>query len=454
MNITRTDTGELTAIIKIELSIDDYSQKVEKELKNIQKKYTMPGFRQGKVPFSIVKKKFEESTIVDEVNSIVTETINNYVEQNNLDIIGSPILLNDNAVIDWTNISDIDFSFQIGFVPKFDVDLSSMPEITKYKIIVDDNKVEEQINRLRKYYGTIVNPEISEESNLIFFDYLELDENNTVKENGITGNSMLLPKFLVNDKDLFIGKKTGDEIIFNPKNAMGNISEIERMFKISNEKAETLNSSFKFVITAIEDIIPLDIDQELFKKIYPDKIVNSEEEFKELVRADITKNYENTTKQHFINQVYETLKKEIKFNLPDDFLKLWLKTNSEKDINIETFDNEYLVYADAIKTNFIEDKIISSYNIEVTHEEIKNYIINIYMNDYKHRMGKDASEDKEILSVINNLAEKVINNKEEANKIRQTIIKDKIYDLFMTSLNIIEKEVTYEEYDNFVKETN
>jgi hypothetical protein len=69
-------------------------------------------------------------------------------------------------------------------------------------------------------------------------------------------------------------------------------------------------------------------------------------------------------------------------------------------------------------------------------------------------MGKDASEDKEILSVINNLAEKVINNKEEANKIRQTIIKDKIYDLFMTSLNIIEKEVTYEEYDNFVKETN
>ena len=56
MNITRESIDKLNAVVKIEITKADYSEKVEKILTDYRKSANIPGFRKGQVPMGLVKK--------------------------------------------------------------------------------------------------------------------------------------------------------------------------------------------------------------------------------------------------------------------------------------------------------------------------------------------------------------------------------------------------------------
>ena len=84
MNITKNQIDDLNATIKIELGKEDYAGRVEKALKDYQKKVVVNGFRPGKTPMGIVKKMYGKSLLVDEINKVLGESLNNYIKENNL----------------------------------------------------------------------------------------------------------------------------------------------------------------------------------------------------------------------------------------------------------------------------------------------------------------------------------------------------------------------------------
>ena len=87
MNITKNQIDDLNATIKIELGKEDYAGRVEKALKDYQKKVVVNGFRPGKTPMGIVKKMYGKSLLVDEINKVLGESLNNYIKENNLQIL-------------------------------------------------------------------------------------------------------------------------------------------------------------------------------------------------------------------------------------------------------------------------------------------------------------------------------------------------------------------------------
>lgn len=91
MNITKNQIDDLNATIKIELGKEDYAGRVEKALKDYQKKVVVNGFRPGKTPMGIVKKMYGKSLLVDEINKVLGESLNNYIKENNLQILGEPL---------------------------------------------------------------------------------------------------------------------------------------------------------------------------------------------------------------------------------------------------------------------------------------------------------------------------------------------------------------------------
>lgn len=61
MNITRENIGELELLLKVEISESDYKEKVSKQLKEYQKKATVPGFRKGMAPLPLINKMYKKS---------------------------------------------------------------------------------------------------------------------------------------------------------------------------------------------------------------------------------------------------------------------------------------------------------------------------------------------------------------------------------------------------------
>ena len=138
MNITKNQIDDLNATIKIELGKEDYAGRVEKALKDYQKKVVVNGFRPGKTPMGIVKKMYGKSLLVDEINKVLGESLNNYIKENNLQILGEP-LPNETEQKE-LNLEDENFEFlyDIALSPELNAKMSKLEKIPFYNIKVDD----------------------------------------------------------------------------------------------------------------------------------------------------------------------------------------------------------------------------------------------------------------------------------------------------------------------------
>jgi len=156
MNISRENTGELTATIRIEITPDDYNEKLTKVLKDLQKKANIPGFRPGHVPFGLINKMYGKAAKGDEINKLLSDSIAGYITEEKLKILGNPIPNHDkNASIDFDAQTSFDFYFDIGLAPEINLTLSET-EMERYIIKADDEMIDRYVESIRKRHGTSI----------------------------------------------------------------------------------------------------------------------------------------------------------------------------------------------------------------------------------------------------------------------------------------------------------
>ena len=150
MQITKEETGSLTASVKLLIRKEDYEDKVIKTLKDYQRKTNMPGFRPGKVPFGLVSKMYRKGVLLDEINHLLAENLQNYVEKNKLKLIGNPLPNKEKAAsLDLDNQSEFEFYFDIGLAPEFNLYLSEDISVDYLKITATEQMIDEHVNDLR-----------------------------------------------------------------------------------------------------------------------------------------------------------------------------------------------------------------------------------------------------------------------------------------------------------------
>ena len=115
MDITQEKTGDLGAKIKVTITPADYSERIEKSLKEQAKKANLPGFRKGMVPVAHIKRMYGKSILVEEINNMLSETLNKYLTDNKVEILGQPLPVLDNEKeFKWDNTDEFEFEY-VGF---------------------------------------------------------------------------------------------------------------------------------------------------------------------------------------------------------------------------------------------------------------------------------------------------------------------------------------------------
>jgi trigger factor len=133
MNITKTQVDDLNAIVTVAITKEDYSDKVEKVLADYSKNASIPGFRKGAVPMSLIQKQYGKAVLLEEVNKVLQEKFNNYLTTEKLDILGNPLpKVTERFRLGCGKFS---FDFELGLAPQFSVDLSAKNNITKFKLL-------------------------------------------------------------------------------------------------------------------------------------------------------------------------------------------------------------------------------------------------------------------------------------------------------------------------------
>jgi len=164
MNLTRENTGELTATIRLEISPEDYTEQVNKVIRDYQKKANIPGFRPGHIPSGLIRKMYGKAVTAEEVNKLISESLNNYIKEQNLNLLGNPIPNQEkNPAVNFETQTSFEFFFDIGFAPEFKVPLGPETEVEDFEIQVDDSMIDKYVEDTRNRFGTPLKPEENEQ---------------------------------------------------------------------------------------------------------------------------------------------------------------------------------------------------------------------------------------------------------------------------------------------------
>lgn len=445
MNITQEKIDDLNALLKVEVSTDDYQEKVEKTIKDHQKKMNIPGFRPGKVPTSVIKKMYGKSIMLDEINKIVIDSMYDYLGQNNIDILGNPLPNKEkSSQIDWDNQTNFEFFYDLGLSPNIELKPLEELETKLYEISVNDEVVEKYLTEVRRRYGKFTNPENVTDGDLIYCEFTELDEKGNIKDGGINYKSSIALELIKNKtaKKKFIGLKKEQEIDIDIVKTFDNNKEVSLMLNIEESKVAELKDLFKIKVLSINRVELAPLDKELFDKVYKNDTIETEEQLRERIKKDATLSFNSESEKLFVNEIVELLIKQTKITLPDAFLKRWLlETNNEK-FTEEQIEKEYSIYADSLKWQLIENKILKDNEITVTQEDVKNHIKDYFRSSLPSMdEANPFPEDK-----LDSLADRLLENKEETKRIYDKIYDDRLKELFKNKLKVKKEQISYEEF--------
>lgn len=454
MNIIKEATGELTATLKIQFTEADYSDKVANVLKDHQKKASMPGFRPGKVPFGHIKRLYGKAVMADVVNKLISDSLENHIRDNQINLLGYPLPnLDNNQMIDFDTNTEFEFVFDIGLAPEVNITLDKSIEQDYYKIIAEQETIEKHIEEIRRRFGEEEQVEVSEINDLMYGTFTQLDENGLPLENGHIHSGYIFFDNMKNEEEKmrFVGLNKDSKIEFDPILLAGDAEGAARLLGMKKEEAENIQGKFSFEVTAITRISPAEINAELFEKVYPGFGITEESDFRSKISEEASISVQPSADQIFLNRVAELLIEKADIHLPDTFLKRWIYENNEGKLSMEEIEKDYdAKYARSTRWELIEGKIISENNIRIENSDVKNYIRDSIVNQYFPFLKNSEELDPR----INQLIDRIMNNKDEVRKAYSAIADKRLIELFREKITITEKETTFNEFVELVRKTN
>ncbi|HAB28848.1 MAG TPA: trigger factor, partial [Xanthomarina gelatinilytica] len=331
------------------------------------------------------------------------------------------------------------FEFELGLAPEFNVELKSKKAITSYTIVAGDEMIEDQIKNIQKQYGKLKSQtEVTKDSEVT--GTFKNDEKGI--ENTVT---LTLDKFKGKATEKkFVGAKVGDVITLKTKGLYNDDHELMHALKLGHDEVHDLDIEVTFTITEINERELADLDQELFDKLFGKDVVKSVTELKEKIKEDAEKQFKQQADQKLLNDVTEYLVENTKFDLPAEFLTKWMQTAGENQLTEDEAKEEYEKSEKSLRYQLIEGKLITENNIQVTMDDIKNHAKEM-IKAQMAQFGQMNPSDKE----LEDIAARVLSNQDEARRISEQIISQKLLELYKEKANLKTKELTYEA---FVKE--
>ena len=441
MEITLDKHSANQASIKIKLTEADYQPKVDAKLKDYAKKANIRGFRPGKAPVSMVKNMYGTSILVEEINTLLGESLNKYLKEQTFRVLGDPLPVEtEEEKIDWKTQKEFDFEYKIGFIENFELPLDEKITANKYSIKVDDKLVSETIDNLKSQYGESTNPEKAEAGDNVYGD-LNLVEGDFTKT-----LSLPLDKVTKKFAGKFIGLGKDDVVEFEGKEVKK--GEWSEAFGLKNEEMEHTKGAFTFTIKNINRTTEAEMNQEFFDKIFGPDQVASEEEFITKVRETLQSSYDQESKAFSEDELKKVLVEKANLDLPEDFLKEWLIKANEGKVSAEDVEKEFPQYANQLTWSLISNELAKANEIQAQHEEVIEKTKEMIRQQFA-----SSGLGSQMESSMDMFVDNYLKGEEGQNYMNMltSVQNDKVLSFVQEKIKLTEKEITIDEFKELLE---
>jgi len=450
MNINKEQIDDLNVAVSVEISKGDYESKVSEILRDYRRKANMPGFRPGKVPEGLIRKMYGKAVLIDEINKLVSESLQNYIKDEQLHVLGDPMPQQSGDDMDWEIGNDFTFDFDMGLAPAIEVNLSKEDQLTKYQIVVDDEMINRDIENYATRYGQFVDTDaVVDFKEKLIGDIVQLDEEQQPLHDGLSAEESSLLLSLIKNEEFrkpFENAKPGDEIVFNLSETFPNSWEVTSILKKKdkNEVGDISASLFRFTVKSVQRFANAELNQELYDKVFGEGAVASPEEFENRIKENITLEFEGSSMAKFSADVHEYLLKKINPQLPEEFLLKWLQSVN-KEVSEEVFEKEFPLFLKNMKWELIVNAIAKQNELKVDEHEIIDFTKTNIRKQYAMYGMTDVSDE-----YITNQAMNQLKDEKSIRGTMSQILDKKVTKVVLEALDVNIQEMSMEDFNKMV----
>ncbi len=420
MNIKHENVPGQLQEVTIEINKEDYAANLDAALKKQRRTAQVPGFRPGNAPMGMIKKMYEKTLLVQEVDTIVNREMDKFMKDNEVRYIFEPIPVEDKSKVNFDEPDHFEFVYEYALAPEVKIDYAKLPKVVDFSIIPTDEERATFVNQLRERHGNYVTPETVEATDSVSVKYAD-DKEGFFFMHDLTEAA----------QKKFMGKKKEDGITLSLRKAFANETALTRFLKLEAKDLEADNEyKYKVTIKHIGRIEPAELNDEFFKKAYPDGSVKNEKQLNAEADKVITAQYQPELDRQFMNDAIESLIDNVKVDLPDDFIKRYILL-TQKDMTAETLEEKYNDYKRAFQWQILEGKVVEGSDIKVEMEDVKNYFREYFIKNYFGNFNAEDVKDR-----VEELVKQSMENREYVKNVYDMLFDQKLTELLRSKLPI------------------
>ena len=445
MNVSQNNIDQVNAVLSIQVKKADYTEKVEKSLKDYRKKANMPGFRPGTVPLGLIKKMYGKAILAEEINKLVSESLYDHIQKNNIPVLGEPLPSENAPVPNFDTQEDFDFSFDIALAPEINLNLTTKNKVTLYNIAVSDEMVAKQVDAYKGRFGKHAPADKVEEKDVVKGELVELLPNGDINENGIkVENALLSPAYMKDKKEQakVIGLALESQFRFNPAKAFESETEIASLLQVSKEIAADCKADFLFTIKDITRYVEAQMNQDLFDAALGKDVVSSEAEFIDKIKESLKAQFAVDSEFKLSIDMKELVVKQLEgLAFPDVFLKRWLKVSNE-NLTEDAIEQEYPKMIEDLKWQLAKDKVAKENELKLEKEDVEAVAKQAAKAQFAQYGMMNVPDD-----VLDGYVKDMLKNKDAAKNITERAVEQKTIDALKTKVTIVSKEISFEDFN-------
>ena len=363
MKLEQNRIDDLNLQVTITVTADDYADSRKKRLNDFRKKAEIKGFRKGMVPASLVEKMYGQQALVDSVNDVIAESLNNFIQENNIRVLGEPLPAEEQASHEWVDGNEFTFKFDIASNPEVNFELSKDDEVTYYTITVTEAAKNEMKENLLRQYGSLEEGEAAKEEDFIIVDFEQ-------GETKVEGTYVALRSVAEAAKAQFVGVKVGDVKDINVVEAFENETDRSSMLKIAKDELAGMEPVWKMTVKNVKTFVSAPVTQETFDKVFGEGVVKSEAEFDAKVEERLRAEYAQEVDFRFNKDARAYLVEKANVTVAEKFLKRWIYVINDGKFTMEDIEKDWDLFIVDYKWQMIRSYLMEKYGVKVEEADL------------------------------------------------------------------------------------
>ncbi len=406
MDVVKKEKQGNNVTMEIEVESEQVNEALDKAYQSVVQDVSVPGFRKGKVPRSVLEARFGEEVLYkDALDFLIPQAYSEALEETGIEPISEP------EILDYTLEKGESAHFEVKVEVKPNIELGQYTglEVEKEEIEISEEEVTDYLTNIKKQHAQLENSDkkFVEEGDYVIIDFEgkidgEPFEGGSEEEFGLEiGSEQFVPGF----EEKLIGHRVGEEF------------EIDINFPEDYQAPDLAGQTavFDVEIKEIKQKIEPELDDDFAKEATEFDTI---EEYKEEIKSRIKEEKEQKSDSEFQENILEKIAENVEVDIPDSLIDNQLdqmfsnlsRQFSQQGMSIQDLMEErgmdkeswreenYDIAKTRVQNNLILEAIAEEEEIEVSEEEINEKV-----EEIAEQYDQDPEEMREMLEQQNQI---------------------------------------------------